>query len=298
MKSKIIKSFTSARAMRAHAMLPVSGPVVATCVALAAFALAGCKQPPEPTCEETVQVFERNGQRAFQTVNGIYLKANLPFSGCGNKRENNGSGKNKYVRLIFESFYWHNNKLSDMKEYSQLLKRGEWPKDPPPLVKIIIDFDRQNASTKRDPGKDWWYQPAIPHKLYPIDLLPNFALESPDPEAGIGRIKSKPKAYWAVRGTLNSLTRNPYLTFCSMKSPPERDPRDYSEDATKERDPSWLIQAMTYEEDFVGNTCRGYVSASNGQPIAAMIDVPGAAVKDIDRIYTAMAEKISAMTVE
>lgn len=298
MKSKVIKSFTSARAMRAHATLPVRGPVVATCVALAAFALAGCKQPPEPTCEETVQVFERNGQRAFQTVNGIYLKANLPISGCGNKRENNGPGKNKYVSLIFESFYWHNNKLFDMKEYSRLLKKGEWPEDPPPLVKIIIDFDRQSASAKRDPSKDWWYQPAIPHRLYPIDLLPNFSLENPDPEAGVGRIKSKPTVYWAVRGSVDKLNGNPYVTFCGMKSPDGWDGKDYSPEATKERDPQWLVQARTFENTTVGNTCRGYVTADNGSPIAAMVDVPGAAVKDIDKVYKAMAANLSKIIVE
>lgn len=298
MKSETTKSFNGAKAMRMNGMLYIRGLVGTAGVALVVLTLAGCKRPPEPSCEETVQVFEHNGQRVFQTVNGIYLKGDSPISGCGDKRENNGPGKNKYVNRMFESFYWHDKKLIDMKEYSRLIKKGEWPNNPPPLVKIIINFDNQNASAKRDPSKEWWYQPAIPHQLYPIDLLPNFALEIPDAEAGIGRIKSRPKAYWAVRGTVDNFTKKPYVTFCSLKSPPGRDPKDYSEEATKERDPLWLIQAKTYEEDFVGNTCRGYVSASNGQSIAAMIDVPGAAVKDIDRIYKAMAVRISAMTVE
>ncbi|GKT21584.1 hypothetical protein [Acidovorax sp. SUPP3334] len=268
-------------------------------VILSLSALASCKEhKPEPICQETVQVFERNGQRVKQSVNGIYLKEDFPVSGCGRGGKGGTPGEEKYVRMGFNNFYWRENRLFTMKEYSELLREGKWPKEEVPMVKILIDFERQGIPAEKDLPKDWWYQPAIPHKLYPIDLLPNFGLDVPDPEAGVGKIKSKPTVYWAIRGTMDKLSGTPYTTFCSLRSPPERDPKDYTDEATKARDPSWLVQAKTYESDTVGNTCRGYVGADNGKFISAMIDVPGAAVKDIDKIYDELAKKLSEMTVD
>lgn len=262
-------------------------------------ALTACKKyKPEPSCQETVQVFEHNGQRVFQSLNGIYLKESFPIWACASKPDSKDPYQRKFVNAGRDNFYWREGKLFTTKEYAALLREGKWSKDYSPFVPIRIKFGTEEWDKKIEPSIDWWFQPAIPHKLYPLDLLPNFGLDAPDPNAGIGPIKTKPTVYWAVRGTKNAASGFPNTTFCSMKSPPERYKNDYSLEATKARDIAWLIQAKTYEEDMVGNTCRGYVSADNGKSIAAMVDVPGVLVKDIDKIYKALARHLSELTVE
>lgn len=274
-------------------------PKMGLCAALLMLGLVGCERPPEPSCRETVQVFERNGQQVLQAVNGIYLKKEFNISSCTWEKGRKEPDVRRFVAGGSDVFYWYENRLIEMQEYGGRVRGGNWSKNYQPQIQIYIGFGSNDSVSEENKNKPWWFEPAIPHAMYPIDLLPNFGLKEPDLEAGKGSVKSSPP-YWAVRGThrSGSGTGWPFTTFCSMRSPDGWDGKDHSPEATKEQDPKWLVRARTFENTTVGNTCRGKVSADNGKSIGAMVDVPGAAVKDIDKIYKAVAAYLSEMTVE
>lgn len=251
--------------------------------------LSGCKRPePEDTrpCAATVKITQRNGVDVVQTDSGLYLRASIAKGWyCGSTPDSRhlitrGTGR----------FFWFEGKLLpySVNENSAMIS----------LPTIAWGDANTQAKIKESIGyKDWWYQPAIPHKLYPLDLLPNWAVDGgPDPQAGVGIIKRSPPT-WAVRGTVNPNGKKPFTTQCSMKPPPEWDGKDYRPAATKELDPAWLIQAAT-SKSLNFNTCRGGVSADNGAFIGATIDVPGAAVPDIDKIYKLVGQWLAQIIVE
>ncbi|MBF9266055.1 hypothetical protein [Paracidovorax cattleyae] len=267
------------------------------CTALLILGLVGCERLPEPSCRETVQVFERNEQQVLKAANGVYLRKDFNIAAC---ERGAGAKENEPRRFVAgggDVFYWYEDRLVGMREYGGRVRGGKWPKEYQPKIQIYIGFGGNDSVGENNKNKLWWFENAIPHAMYPIDLLPNFGLKEPGPEAGKGSVKSSPP-YWAVRGTHRPGTGWPFTTFCSMRSPDGWDGKDYSPEATKEQDPEWLVRARTFENITVGNTCRGKVSADNGKSIGAMVDVPGAAVKDIDKIYKAVAAYLSEMTVE
>lgn len=131
--------------------------------------------------------------------------------------------------------------------------------------------------------------------MYPIDLLPNFGVDGgPDPQAGIGPIKTPAGPYWAVRGTFNPATKYPFTTRCSFKPPLG----NKEGDVAYQLDPTWILVGETYLQDQSGNTCRGNVSADSGVDIGGRLDVPGIGVPEIDKIYKAMAKLLSELIVE
>jgi hypothetical protein len=287
-------------------------------VVIAAALLSSCKRP-EPAipdtvpCSETIKVTQRHGVDVVQTVSGLYLKAKVRGFGydCGRTPE---------TRHLVDSgsfdMPWANGQFEPeigpgyTKAQWGKLNRGEQASIMAPwrlhgaFVQMGISFKAMRTPEEikkcdADMGfGDWWYDPAIPHKLYPLDLLPNWGLKgSPDPQAGVGPIKSKPSPYWAVRGVLSPHTKRPYTTFCSMNPPPEWDGKDFREEVMKTLDPIWLVQA-TSPKGQNGNTCRGSVAADNGAAIGARLDVPGNAVPEIDKVYKASAKLLSELIVE
>lgn len=263
--------------------------------------LIGCKDhKPQPTCSETLKVVERNGQRVLESLNGIYLKEDFPVGGCAGQPFSEDHYQHHYVKSGLEHLYWYNGKLYTGNEMMAAKTAGKWPEGPLSpvnpsyaIVAIGIAFSEEGAPEPK-PDPDWWYSPALQHKLYPIDLLPNFRLNQPDPKAGIGPIKDLDGVYWAIRGTKSPITGRPYMTRCDIQ-PPRNNP---AKDISYQGNPAWLMQGETYTNYSVGNTCRGGVSASNGKPLGARVDVPGMAVKDIDKIYRAVAQHLSDLTVE
>ncbi|MRD47238.1 hypothetical protein [Caenimonas koreensis] len=163
---------------------------------------------------------------------------------------------------------------------------------------MILSIEFGTTGLGRPLNPEWWYQPRIAHERYPIDLLPNFGLDAPDPQAGVGTVKSAPSPYWAIRGTTAVRSKRPYSTSCSVKPPPDWDGKDFSDKATRARDVAWLVQAEAGAYVDIGNTCRGFASADNGKLITAKIDVPGMAISDIDKIYLAAARRLSEVTVD
>ena len=268
-------------------------------MAVAIAVLPGCKKyKPEPTCQETLRVTERNGQRVLQAVNGLYLKEDFPVAACQSQPYSEDPYQRHFVAGGARQLVWMDHRLIHDDEYRALLEAGKWPPDIPySLIAIGINFPTAEEIAQRQkvlPIPDWWYAPVIPHQRYPIDLLPNFGLDAPDPNAGVGPVKSKPKAYWAVRGTKDPMDGKPYTTFCSIKPPPSSPENDHSYD----RNVAWLVQGETYLKEYIGNTCRGGVGADNGKPIGGRIDVPGVAVADIDKIYQAVSKYLSDLTVD
>lgn len=270
-------------------------------MATGATALIGCKEhKPQPTCRETLKVVERNGQRVLESLNGIYLKEDFPVGGCAGRPFSEDHYQHHYVARGSENLYWYNGKLYTNKEVMAAKTAGKWAEETQhpaaptyAFIDIGIAFAEADAP-EPEPDPDWWYSPALQHKLYPIDLLPNFRLKQPDPQAGSGAIKDLDGVYWAIRGTKAPITGRPYMTRCDIKPPPANPAKDVS----YQGNPAWLIQGETYTNISVGNTCRGGLSASNGKRLGAYVDVPGMAVKDIDKIYRAVAQHLSDLTVE
>lgn len=264
-------------------------------------ALTGCKEhKPQPRCSETLKVVERNGQRVLESLNGIYLKEDFPVGACAGRPYSDDHYQHHYVQSGLEHLYWFNSKLYTGNEMMTAKAAGQWPEEPVSpaapsyaTVAIGIAFAEEGAPESK-PDPDWWYSPALPHKLYPIDLLPSFRLGKPDPQAGIDPIKDLDQVYWAIRGTKSPTTGRPSVTRCDIQPPP----RNPAKDVSYQGNPVWLIQGETYTQYSIGNTCRGGVSADNGKPLGARVDVPGMAVKDIDKIYRAVARHLSDLTVE
>lgn len=256
---------------------------------LACASLVACKEyKPGPSCAETALVTERNGHRVYQTLSDVYLKADeVDMRACGSKPYSEDPWQKKFVARIHQNYYWGKGRL--IRTDAELRDAGLKPAQAP-LIELHIEFE---PDFKHKPPPTWWYAPAIPHQRYPIDLLPNFGLDQPDPNAGVGPILSKPTVYWAVRGTKSWRDGLPFTTFCGIHPPPG----NAENDVAYQRDPKWLVQGQTSIEKVVGNTCRGGVSATNGK-LGAMIDVPGAALPDIDKIYQAVSLKLTELTVE
>lgn len=250
-------------------------------------------RPPGPSCAQTLLKTERQGVMVYQTMSGLYVKVDEigRISSCGSKPYSEDPYKHTFVSGAHLIYYWGNGKFLDGEELKKERQKGSTL----PWIQLYLTFRAERPKYEEEP--EWWFTPAIPHQRYPIDLLPNLGLDQPDPHAGKGPILTKPTVYWAVRGSTSAYTGKPFITYCSMKSPADWDGKNFTPEATKERDPSWLVQADTYTEDTTRNTCRGGVSATNGK-LGAMIDVPGAAVADIDKIYQAVSQKLTDLTVE
>jgi hypothetical protein len=267
------------------------------CALLACVALSACKEyKPGPTCAETVPITERNGHKVRQALNGVYLKADeIDMRACGSNPYSKDPWQSKFVLGIHQNYYWGKGRL--MRTKAELREVG-LEQELDKLGQTQVSWIELNISFEADPRKftpppAWWYSPAMPHQRYPIDLLPNARLDQPDPGAGVGPVLSKEAASWAVRGTKHPDTGMPYTTLCNIRPPPGNIPGSIA----YERDPKWLVQGETYTEETIGNTCRGGVWATNGK-LAAMIDVPGAALPDIDKIYQAASLKLTDLTVE
>lgn len=262
---------------------------------VAATACACKDHTPEPTCRETVKVIEYKGHRVLQTINGLHLREDFPLSDCQSKPYSKDPFQSYFVSGGLQQYKWRDGRLFDGKEYRALLDAGKWPESTVyPVIELGIGFKEIDTIQSNDQPRDWWFEPAIRHKQYPIDLLPNFGLDVPNPNAGISPVKSKPTTYWAVRGSREFATGRPFVTFCSIKPPAGAAVGDVS----YERDIAWLIQGETSTNLYIGNSCRGGISADNGKPIVARIDVPGMALADIDKIYKAASKRLSDMTVE
>ena len=284
--------------------------VVPPCI-LVGIILSSCKRavpeiPDTVSCAETIKVTRRNGVDVVQTVSGLYLKAKARGFGydCGRLPETR-----HLVDAGSFDMAWANGQFEPVigPGYSQeewdKLNIGEqadvlapWRKHGA-FVQMGLGFRNKLQTEERArqfKTYDWWRAPALPHKLYPIDLLPNFRLEEPDPNAGIGPIKTLAGPFWAVRGTLNPATKFPYTTRCSIKPPLGNKPGDVA----YQLDPKWILVGETYLQDQNGNTCRGVVVADNGADIGGRLDVPGIAVPEIDKVYRAASKLLSELIVE
>lgn len=232
-------------------------------------------------------VTERNGHKVRQTLSGVYIKADEIWGmHCESNPPSNDPQKRHFIATLYSKYYWFDGRLIGHADadFSKV------PRGKVPFIELISNFQVGPRKSNLNPG--WWFRPAIPHQRYPIDMLPNFGLDQPDSNAGVGPILSKPTVYWAVRGTRNPHDGTPYVTYCSIRPPPGNPDGAVA----YQRDPKWLIQGQTYSQN-VGNTCRGGVSAANGK-LGAMIDVPGAGLPEIDKIYQAVSQKLTDLTVE
>lgn len=304
---KIFK--TQSKRMPAIGLAVAIGLIV---LALPAFMLTRHKNsvpaiPDTVPCSETIKITQRNGVDVVQTVSGLFIKAKVRGFGydCGRTPETR-----HLVDAGSFDMTWANEQFEPVigpgysKEQWNKLTIGEQADVLAPwrmhgaFVQMGLGFGNKLEAEERArqfKTYDWWRTPAIPHKLYPIDLLPNFGVkDGPDPKAGIGPIKTPAGPYWAVRGTLNPATKFPFTTRCSIKPPLG----NKEGDVAYQLDPKWILMGETYLQDQNGNTCRGIVSADNGVDIGGRLDVPGKAVPEIDKVYKAASKLLSELIVE
>lgn len=160
-----------------HHILPLSAALAA------ALLLGGCQpSEPEPTCRQSVRVSERHGQQVIQAVNGLYLRADFPISGCEARPYSKDPKARHFVRSGSLDYYWWKGALYDGREHAQLVRAGALTAQESILIQGGIGFHENEDDPARAflKPRAWWYQPAIPHQHYPIDLLPNFGLDAPD----------------------------------------------------------------------------------------------------------------------
>ncbi|MCE4558169.1 hypothetical protein LXT13_27680 [Pelomonas sp. P8] len=175
--------------------------------------------------------------------------------------------------------HWKDGHLYDGQTVARMKIEGGWQSNQSEyLIHVMARFDSAN-----DNNPTWWYEPKIQHRSYPIDLLPNFGLKQPTPIPLKTPLESFDHIYWAVRNPAHEL---PDIVRCDLQLP---------KDAPLF--PEVLIAAAAVNVD-IGNTCRGSLQADNGMPLFAIVDVPGGALKDIDRIYAAVAKRLSNLAIE
>ena len=271
---------------------------------LAVLSLLGCKPKVEDlrTCAERLQVTTRNGVKVVKTLSGLYLKLNGASWGCGTTPETEHLVDAGDVGLV-----WNHGEF--MPDVPKPFTQEQWDKLDGPVRGVLLQpwregganvhlyfrFDgdppRSLEQRKKDFGvKDWWYAPKIPHKTYPLDLLPNYRLKEEAANLNAETTAIKYDTYWQVRGSLNPLSKKPYITVCDMQPPAKWDGSENSWQV-----PVWLVQAQASGYNLF--SCRGGISAENDQ-YGAMIDIPQKAVPEIDKIYKAASQYLSNLVVE
>lgn len=270
---------------------------------LAVLSLLGCKPKVEDlrTCAERLQVTTRNGVKVVKTASGLYLKLNGASWGCGTTPATEHLVEGGDAGLV-----WNHGEF--MPAVPKPFTQEQWDKLDGPVRAVLLQPWREGGANvhlyfrfdgeppksleqrKKDFGaKDWWYAPKVPHKSYPLDLLPNYRLENEatDPEKAI----IKYETYWEVRGSAMPSTKMPYVTICSMSAP-----TTWKEaDGNSWKNPEWLTQAPASGYNLF--SCRGGVGEANGL-FGAILDIPQKAVPEIDKIYKAASQYLSNLVVE
>lgn len=243
--------------------------------------------PENRPCLEQLKVFDVKGQKAWKTIGGQYIRVGSMGPNCGklddkakiNEYVTGGIGG--YEWLIGEGRFWNEG-------VAKLPKTNEGFPDMSKIdhVKLYFTFS-SSPPRKYEPVPDWWYETALPHKLYPIDLLPNWGLDKP----GGKRVGGIDSHYWAVRGTKSPESGKPYINmYCEMVYEPME---MYSHrELAKE-----LERAIKPAGGKGQNTCRGSISASSGK-ISAMIDTPSTLVPEMDKVFNAVSLKLSDIVIE
>ncbi len=219
------------------------------------FLTAGCqKDTPAPSCKQTLETTVVKGQNALESINGLQLKDTFPVFECTSRPYSENPADNKYVARGLEYLHWYQGELYDNKTTAPARAEGY------ATIVIEIQFGARQARP------DWWYSPALPHTLYPIDLLPNFGREAPVTDAAIQPLKDTDSIYWKVRGARQDVTR------CDIQ--PRQDAG--KSDRSSLTEPNWLIRGETEVRQWIGNTCRGHVMADNNKPLAHELTCRGA----------------------
>lgn len=263
-------------------------------------AIPGCKKhKPEPTCRETLKVTERNGQRVLQAVNGLYLREDFPVSGCKSQSDSEDPYQRQFVDGGLVQLFWLNHKIINGHEHKALQRAGKFSDSDTPyaIVEIEIYFPQPkelNITNLR--SKDWQFRASTSHLRYPIDLLPYYFTKTPTEPVDSKKLTFDGGQHWAVPGSLEPATSQPYVVYCTLNLPP----RVVDAKATESLESLFqrLIRSNAPEKENIGNTCRGRIQADNGKSIFARIDIPGNSVADIDKIFQATSKHLSELIVD
>jgi hypothetical protein len=127
----------------------------------------------------------------------------------------------------------------------------------------------------------WQFEPALPHRKYPIDFYPRLAWSAPDtpPTQTLGL------GAWGVRGTSDQATGRPYLLSCDIA------PLDPGR-------PESVVDG-DFPPGSADAKCRGGVRVVKGATdLIASAHIPAKGVPHIDRIYRAISELITPLIQE
>ena len=226
-----------------------------------------------------IRVFQHNGQDVVETVSGILIKAEHGKSwDC-----ENGKATVVYIRYIRLKRNYSNKEEG----YDTV------------FLNSISTHSHENPSqyleyTKNKFNESWRWTPKIPHKIYPLDLYPNFGRESregPDPLAGKDIVRGG--VFWGVRGTKHPKWGTPDIFSCTPKIP---------EDA-----PEGGRSIYTKKIDYITNsefsekprwTCQGFVTDKKTGEVMATVLLTHKQIPYIDQIVKEVSDFLETIAVE
>jgi len=228
--------------------------------------------PPLPVIDGYVTTKTQQGGLTLKLPDYVDVRRDSrPDRGC------------QYVQQFYVDYLWYEGKLLPEAEY-----RFKVPQDN--RIKLRIYFDGGAFAKVGDMYKDdkqpWNFEPALPHKLYPLEFYPRYYWDDPvHPSPGALK-RAALDHIWGVRDTKYKKVTDarPFTAACSIPS-------------VDESRPDSRIEAEFAV--FGDSKCRGGVSASkNGKTLSVMIDVWRAGAPQINNIYDAVAEQLQSFIQE
>ncbi|WP_448568662.1 hypothetical protein [Thalassotalea ganghwensis] len=185
------------------------------------------------------------------------------------------------------SYLWYEGMLIPEYTYDERVKKGIHKKGHYLPVKIYFRGASEGKVTQSRFSKaQWHYQPAIPHKNYPLEYYPRYYWDDPENPSEKSLKRASLDHIWGVRDTkyqpVNTSTS--YTVSCNIAA---LDPLQ----------PNSRVQGEFIP--YGDAKCRGVVSSGkNGKQLYFMVDVWAntnpkfQAIKEINLVYDALVEEI------
>ena len=222
------------------------------------------------------------GQEVVETVGGALIKAEV---GRG-WQCSNGKALVAYPRLIILPI---SKSINNSPAEDVIYIEGINAFSEKYLANNNLDLiDKYNVS--------WIWSPFVSHKIYPLDLLPNYGRYilglAPDRDFNLRGWVLKP-LFWAVRGTQHPVFKYPFVFNCSFEKPPNLTRSNNS----KSVDVGFILEALVWKEGVLG-TCSGVVFDSKKGLVTATLLLRPSQAEYIDGISHAVSEYLSTILVE
>ncbi|WP_144011822.1 hypothetical protein [Vandammella animalimorsus] len=236
--------------------------------------LAAAKNP----CK--IRVFQHQGKDVVETISGLLIRAD-------------------------EGEFWRCKDSKALSAYPRLFKVKilHYDEDQEKLLNVLVNGISVNSyknpsQSFRDNIKkfneDWRWVSKIPHSRYPIDLYPNFGVDSlADLKHSDGVAQGF--VFWGVRGTEHPRWKRPAIFKCWFEMP---ESISVSERIKYSKDVGWLINARISQAPGSAQGCEGVVWDSRSGQTGATIRLQGSQVPYIHLISTQISDFLSTILIE